>query len=170
MNHIALSPRLFASPLGHGVYAERFRANRSAVGALSGHVHARKLARLRRLATLMDDAFQIPFTKFRFGFDGIIGLVPGLGDTVAALISAYIIYDAARMGVPRGMLLRMGSNLAVDYAVGLMPVLGDLLDVAFKANRKNVDLVEAHLLQQLTDGTASAHNRTPSATPSRAAR
>lgn len=79
------------------------------------------------------------------GADSLVGLIPGLGDVMGGALSAYIIVEAARLGVPRHVLVRMVANLGVDMAVGSVPVLGDLFDVAFKANRRNMNLVERHL-------------------------
>jgi hypothetical protein len=100
------------------------------------------------LARWMDNVFEIPGTKIRFGLDAIIGLVPGIGDALTALVSMYILKVAARRGVPRVVLLRMSSNLAIDYVVGSLPVVGDIFDVYWKANIKNVDLLRRHALAE----------------------
>lgn len=83
----------------------------------------------------MDRAFNVG--GFRFGLDGIIGLVPSAGDAIGGLISAFIIYRAAQAGIPRSALLRMTANVAIDTAVGAIPFVGDLFDFAFKANSIN---------------------------------
>ena len=101
------------------------------------------LASLERLVSLLDDRFSVG--GFRFGLDGLLGLVPGVGDTVGALASAYVILAARRLGAPRSVLLRMGGNLALDYLVGAIPLLGDLFDFGFKANRRNLDLLRRAL-------------------------
>jgi hypothetical protein len=105
----------------------------------------RRLDRLRRVGWILDSAIRIPGTGIRFGIDMIIGLVPGLGDLVAGVLSLYIIAESARLGVPRSLLARMGWNVAVDTFVGEVPILGDLFDVAWKANMKNLALLEEHL-------------------------
>lgn len=105
----------------------------------------RRLKRLRRLTRLLDDAVRIPGTKYRVGLDSLIGLVPGAGDIVGGALSAYIIYEASRLGVSRLTLARMFSNVAVDLLLGSVPVAGDIFDVAWKANRKNMDLLDRHL-------------------------
>ncbi|HKT59723.1 MAG TPA: DUF4112 domain-containing protein [Gemmatimonadales bacterium] len=105
----------------------------------------RRLARLRRVGWLLDSSLPIPGTRFTLGIDQIVGLVPGLGDLLAGLFSLYIIIEAARMGVPRGLLARMGWNVAVDTLVGEVPILGDFFDVVFKANIRNLALLEGYL-------------------------
>lgn len=103
------------------------------------------LKRLRRLSHLLDNAIPIPGTSYRIGIDPIIGLLPGGGDFVGTAIAAYIVVEAARMGVPRKTLVEMVSNIVLDTVSGTVPVLGDLVDVTFKANSKNVALLEDHL-------------------------
>ncbi len=97
------------------------------------------------LSRLLDDSFGIPGTRWRFGLDGLLGLIPGAGDAATAVLSAYIINEARKLGVRRGTLARMLGNLAVDVAVGAVPVIGDLFDVAFKANRRNMRLLVREL-------------------------
>jgi Domain of unknown function (DUF4112) len=101
-------------------------------------------ARLKRLAWLLDSAIPLP-GGYRIGLDGLIGLVPGLGDVVATLLSSYIVVEAARLHVPASVLLRMGLNVALELIIGAVPVAGDLFDFAFKANERNVRLLEASL-------------------------
>ena len=108
-------------------------------------VLARRLRRLRRLATLMDAAVVIPGTSVRFGWDAVLGLVPGGGDAVSAAISSYIVMEAARLGVPNRVLLRMVVNVAIDFVIGSVPIAGDWFDVLWRANVMNVDLLERHL-------------------------
>jgi hypothetical protein len=107
--------------------------------------HAAKVLRLRRLSHLLDKAIPIPGTKFRFGLDPIIGLIPGGGDTVTGALSAYIVVEAARMGIPREILLQMVGNIVLDSSAGLIPVLGDVFDLGWKSNVKNITLLEKHL-------------------------
>lgn len=107
--------------------------------------HARERESLRKLAYLMDERFVIPGLGVRVGLDGLAGLVPGVGDTAALAASAYIIYRGARLGAPRLLIGRMIANVAVDYLVGLVPVAGDIFDIAFKANRRNVALLDRWL-------------------------
>lgn len=110
--------------------------------------------RLHGLARILDSAFQVPGTRFRFGLDPIIGLIPGAGDLIAAGLSGYILIEAARIGVPRSVLLRMGWNVAVETVVGAVPLAGDLFDAAYKANNRNIRLLDRYL--QTPDQTRKA--------------
>ncbi len=96
------------------------------------------------VARLMDTAFSIPGTKIRFGLDPLLGLLPGLGDTVTALVSALLIAQSARYGVPKVILARMAGNVLLNTAVGAIPVVGDLFSVWFKSNAKNYALLRNH--------------------------
>lgn len=104
-----------------------------------------RVERLQRLARLWDSAIRIPGTRVRVGLDPLVGLVPGLGDAAGALVAAYIVLEAVRFDVPGATLLRMLANVAIDALVGTVPVLGDIFDVAWRANLKNVALIEHHL-------------------------
>lgn len=101
--------------------------------------------RIEALARLMDSAFEIPGTKIRMGLDGIIGLIPVIGDLISGLISSYIIWEAKNLGVSRFTLARMIGNATLDTVVGLVPLLGDAFDVAFRTNLKNLALLKRHL-------------------------
>ena len=107
--------------------------------------HAHKVDRLRRLSTILDDAIPIPGTGYRIGLDPIIGLLPGGGDTVTGALGAYIVVEAARMGVPRKVIAKMVGNIVFDSLGGIIPVIGDLFDVGWKANVRNITLLEKHL-------------------------
>ena len=96
---------------------------------------------LRRLAWWLDDAFRIPGTNQRIGFDALIGLVPGVGDTIGALLSTYIIIEAARRGASVWTVTRMLGNVAIETLVGAFPLIGDLFDAVFKANQRNLALL-----------------------------
>lgn len=98
------------------------------------------------LARLMDSLFVIPGTRIRFGLDAIIGLIPGLGDTLTSFVSVYILKVASRCGVPRVTLVRMALNIAIDYVGGIVPLAGDAFDIYWKANLKNVELLQRHML------------------------
>ena len=100
---------------------------------------------LRHLEVLLDEAFRIPFTPIRFGIDGIIGLVPGLGDVLAGLLSLIIPIAAWIRGVPYITLIRMSANLGIGVLVGTIPILGDAFDIAWKPNRRNYRLLQRHL-------------------------
>jgi hypothetical protein len=105
----------------------------------------RRMDRLRRVGWLLDNSIPIPGTRIRLGIDQIIGLVPGIGDLIGGVLSLYIIAEAWRLGVPRGLLARMGWNVAVDTLVGEVPILGDLFDIGFKANIRNLALLDGYL-------------------------
>jgi hypothetical protein len=100
---------------------------------------------LHGLEILLDEAFVLPGTGIRFGLDGIIGLVPGLGDVVAGLLSLVIPLAAWIRGVPYVTLARMAANLAIGVLVGTIPIFGDIFDVAWKANKRNYQLLVRHL-------------------------
>lgn len=103
------------------------------------------LNRLRKFSRLLDNAIGIPGTKFRVGLDPILGLIPGGGDFLGTVLSAYLVIEAARLGLPKETLFKMVSNIVLESAVGTIPVVGDLFDVAWKANTKNFELLETHL-------------------------
>ncbi|HYT75545.1 MAG TPA: DUF4112 domain-containing protein [Vicinamibacterales bacterium] len=104
------------------------------------------LARLRRWARLFDSAFRIPGTQISFGIDPILGLIPGIGDLASPVLSLFIIWHAARLRVPRVVLVRMVLNALIDAGVGAIPVLGDAFDFAWKANDWNLSLLERHAI------------------------
>ncbi len=106
---------------------------------------AARLRHIKRLAWLVDGAFRLPFTRFRFGLNSVIGIVPGAGDAVLGVLSLYIIYQAAQLGVPRHHLLRMLGNVGIEVVGGSVPILGDLFDMALKANLRNIRILEDHL-------------------------
>jgi hypothetical protein len=110
----------------------------------------RRLKRIERLGYLLDNAIRIPGTRYRIGFDALIGLLPGFGDLAGAAFSAYIVLEAARYALPNVTLLRMVSNIALEVVVGAVPLLGDLFDASWKANARNLSLLKAHLGSQGT--------------------
>lgn len=97
---------------------------------------------LDHLATLLDDAFQIPGTRIRYGLDAIIGLIPGLGDIITGLMSMIIVFVGWQRGIPKITQARMMMNIVIDTAVGAIPIFGDAFDVAWKANRMNMRLLK----------------------------
>ncbi|MCC6144106.1 MAG: DUF4112 domain-containing protein [Candidatus Hydrogenedentes bacterium] len=101
---------------------------------------ARRVERMERLARLLDEAWRIPGTNYRVGIDSLIGLIPGAGDVITSTLSAYVVYEAQQLGLPRHVVARMIGNLGIDFVVGAIPLLGDLFDVAFKANKRNMQL------------------------------
>ena len=103
-----------------------------------------ELRDLESLAGWLDSRFRMPGTNIRFGLDSIIGLLPGVGDGLSAIPSCYILVRAHRMGASKTVLTRMGLNAALDFVIGVVPVVGDLFDVGFRANKRNVALLRAH--------------------------
>jgi len=113
-----------------------------------------RIARATRLAGWLDTAFRIPGTRIRIGVDPLLGLVPGLGDAVAALFGGFIVWTAVRAGAPRLVVARMLGNVAVDAIVGAVPLLGTVFDVVFKAHQRN-----ARLLADWTEQPAAVEAR-----------
>jgi hypothetical protein len=109
-----------------------------------------RLKRVRLLSRLLDEQFRIPGTTYRVGLDGLLGLIPGVGDAAGALLSVYILYEATQLGAPRTVLLRMIANIGIDTVGGAIPIVGDVFDMAWKANRKNAALLHAYLASQRT--------------------
>ena len=109
---------------------------------------AERLARLDRLARFMDAAFAIPGTKVKVGADAVVGLVPGIGDLVAKIASAYILYEAHQLGIPKHKLVRMGGNVLMDLTFGSIPLAGDVFDVFWRANMRNLKIVRDHIEKQ----------------------
>ena len=103
-----------------------------------------KIAWLRRLAWLIDAVGRVPGTRFRFGLNSVIGLAPGAGDAVLTLISLYFVYEAVRLGLPRHKIVRMVGNVAVEALLGAVPLLGDFFDVVWKANLRNIAIIDRH--------------------------
>jgi hypothetical protein len=114
-----------------------------------------RLAHLRELSRLFDSSIRVPGTDYRIGLDPILGLLPVLGDVPGATVSAYIVAEAAAMGVPRETLARMGVNLVLDATLGSFPVVGDLFDAVWKANERNVRL----LTERVDDPDAGTADR-----------
>jgi Domain of unknown function (DUF4112) len=111
----------------------------------AGPSRADALARITVLARLLDSAILIPGTNRRIGLDAVIGLVPGTGDVVSAVLASYIIWEARQLGLPRWKIARMIGNLAFDTAFGVIPIAGDVFDVFFKANMRNLRIIHNHL-------------------------
>jgi uncharacterized protein DUF4112 len=105
---------------------------------------SQRIKQVRRVARTMDDQFTVPGTNIRFGWDAIIGLVPGIGDVLTSVVSLVIVHHAWRLGTPFFVLVRMLGNIGVDLILGSVPILGDAFDVVWKANSKNARLLEQH--------------------------
>ncbi|GJD62404.1 DUF4112 domain-containing protein [Methylobacterium frigidaeris] len=112
--------------------------------ALEGSAPEQVMARLELLAHILDTAILLPGNR-RIGLDAIVGLIPVIGDAITTAISSYIVWEARRLGAPRWLIARMAANVAIDGVVGAVPLVGDLFDAAFKANRRNVQLLRRHL-------------------------
>ncbi len=106
---------------------------------------SQRVKRLESIATLLDTAFVVPGTSIRFGFDGLIGLVPGIGDAVTTILSLYIVHEAWQLGAPGRVLTRMLANVALDGFIGAVPVAGDVFDVMWRANKRNVRILREWL-------------------------
>ncbi|WP_417721200.1 DUF4112 domain-containing protein [Salipiger sp.] len=110
--------------------------------------HFRRLERVERTARTMDRAFRIPFTGIRMGWDSLLGLVPGVGDTLALLPAAWILKESHALGAPGTVLGKMAGNLAVDWVIGLVPLIGDVFDIGFRANVRNAALLRGWMETQ----------------------
>lgn len=126
------------------------RATRLSAANLSSETEdvAVALQRIKALAQFMDTAYRIPGTNFRFGWDAILGLIPGVGDVATGIVSASIVGYAVRLGVRKRTLARMLANMGVDMTVGAVPLLGDIFDAKFKANLRNVALLEREIARR----------------------
>ena len=111
---------------------------------------------MRVLAKLLDNSIAIPGTGWKIGLDPIVGLIPGIGDLIGAILSGYIVLEAARADIPAVTLVRMLANVGIDTLLGAVPAVGDLFDAAWKSNTKNVELLERHLSG---DRTAAARDK-----------
>jgi len=109
---------------------------------------AERVARLDALATLLDTAILIPGTNIRFGLDALIGLVPGIGDVITTALSLYIVHEARVLGAPGLVIARMLGNVALDGVVGAVPLLGDAFDVLWRANKRNMRLLQEWIRQE----------------------
>lgn len=107
-----------------------------------------RLAALRHVARLLDSSMTLPGTSWRFGLDPILGLVPGLGDLVSPLFTIAILWQGRELSIPRVVQARMLLNVAIDACLGVVPVAGDLFDVAWKANDMNIALLEQHAYEE----------------------
>lgn len=109
----------------------------------------RELDELRRFVRLLDEAFRIPVINYRVGLEPLIGLVPVIGDFSGFVLSGHLIVRAARLGLPRNLVVRMVVNALLDAAIGSIPVVGDVFDFFWKVNKRNLRILERHLLAHL---------------------
>jgi C4-dicarboxylate transporter len=119
-------------------------SNFAHAGTYDAHLLRERIERLDRLSRLLDIAFIVPGTNIRFGAEAIMRLVPGIGDAAASALSSLILYEAHRLGVSRRILIRMAGNIAIEALAGSVPIVGDLFDVAFRANRRNVQILREY--------------------------
>lgn len=115
-----------------------------------------QLKKLEKLSHFMDKAFTVPGTSIQVGADSIIGLIPVIGDTLTISVSGYIYSFAKKAGVPWHKRMRMLWNIFVDWLIGLIPLAGDIFDVGFKANSKNVHIIKTHVINQQKEGSFNA--------------
>jgi hypothetical protein len=130
------------------------RAGRAIAANEGRHSQVEIEQSLDQLSRWMDGLFRIPGTGWRFGLDAIVGLIPGVGDTVSTLTGFYILAAGVRYRVSKVTLLRMGLNIGVDYLFGAIPVIGDIFDMAWKSNQRNVEL----LRRRATVSAEEAHS------------
>lgn len=105
------------------------------------------VAHLKSLSYLLDEAINIPGTKYRIGIDPLLGLLPAAGDYLGAIMSGYILFQSARLGTNKATLSRMAINILTEMVMGIFPVFGDIFDAGWKANKKNLALLNLHLSQ-----------------------
>jgi hypothetical protein len=128
--------------------AFRFELGNSAAGRFGNLTRAQRLARLEALAKLLDVAFILPGTNIRYGIDGLIGLIPVIGDLITTAISLWLVREARALGAPWHITMRMLANVAVDGVVGIVPLAGDAFDVMFRANVRNVRMLRRWMDKQ----------------------
>lgn len=104
-----------------------------------------KLVRLRQLSKNLDESFTIPGTNIKFGMDALLGLVPGGGDLVSGVFSLYLLRAAIKMKLPKRAIISMLVNILVDTTIGIIPVAGDIFDIFWKSNKRNLKIIEKHL-------------------------
>lgn len=134
--NVCLQPQIFNSRMAKTTTLEPVRPRPGSDAALK---------RIYKLSWLLDNSIRIPIIGYRIGLDALIGLIPGLGDATGLALSAYIIYEASRYGIPKKKLLQMLANTGLETVAGFVPVLGDVFDMAWKANARNVALLHEHL-------------------------
>ncbi len=144
-----LQPEVIARPVrmdkrgAHESHAGRARAIQFELPVGNDPVSIRK--RIEAMEQVLERGFTIPGTRYQFGMDAIIGLVPVIGDFITAVMGAYIVWEAKNLGLPRWKLWRMAGNIAFDTAVGAIPVAGDAFDLLFRSNTRNLKIVRKHL-------------------------
>ena len=107
-----------------------------------------KLTRLRQLSENLDESFTIPGTNIKFGIDALIGLVPGGGDLIGGLFSLYLLRTAIKMKLPKSAIISIMFNIMIDTTIGIVPVIGDIFDIFWKSNKRNMRIIEKHLVNR----------------------
>lgn len=117
------------------------------------------LHRVERLAKVLDEAIRLPGTGIKVGLDALIGLIPGVGDAAGLALGSWLVYEAHRLGAPAELKWKMARNVAIDALSGFVPVLGDLVDVAYRSNRRNVELLRRHFRPSVPPVTTARPRR-----------
>jgi hypothetical protein len=138
----------FGSSLGDRFQTFRFDFGHSSANPFGDLTHEQRLARLDAIARLLDVAFVLPGTNIRYGIDGIIRLVPVVGDLIASAFSLWLVREARALGAPWHITARMLANVALEGTVGLVPIAGDAFDVMFRANIRNVRMLRRWMEKQ----------------------
>jgi Domain of unknown function (DUF4112) len=134
--------------LGPEVHGFRFDFGTASANPFGNLTREQRLARLDALAKLLDVAFIVPGTNVRYGIDGLIGLIPVIGDIITTAISLWLVREARALGAPWHLTMRMLGNVALDGVVGAVPLIGDAFDVMFRANVRNVKLLRRWMERQ----------------------
>ena len=113
---------------------------------MNEEINEEKLIRLKLLSKRLDNNFTIPGTKAKIGLDPIMGAIPIIGDLIGALLSTYIMYSGIKMGVPRSVVAQMATNIALDFTIGWIPIIGYIFDIIWKSNKRNVKLIEEAMM------------------------
>ena len=121
-------------------------------------LEAQHLARLESIARLMDARFKLPILPLPIGLDTIVGLIPGIGDTISLGVSGVIVAGAHRLDIPQETFVKMGGNIFVDWLIGLVPIIGDLFDIGWQGNMRNVRLLREQLEARWDEERAAALN------------
>jgi len=111
----------------------------------TNEINEETLLRLQLLSQRLDESITLPGTKYKIGIDPIIGLIPGGGDVIGGILSMYIMHTGIKMGVQKTVIIKMFRNIALDFLIGWIPIIGDIFDIVWKSNQKNVKLIEKSL-------------------------
>jgi hypothetical protein len=136
---------LTAAPCAANTWEMPMSSQSDPGGSTRSHHHAAGLARLESVTWLLDSALRVPGTSVRFGVDAVSNVIPGIGPLVSKGVSAWLVIEAFRLGVPRAVVLQMLGNIGLDAVIGAVPVVGWVADVFFRANRRNLALLRTHL-------------------------